>query len=114
MSFKEVSLEHSQISKNKVKQLDGINKNSERIKAYLIGQIGKNFSIQGNPISLEKILSEVYAIIEEAQALIGGRAVILECGKVENLINLYKANGFDVLVNTDAEPLVTMYTYITD
>ncbi|EKZ9002341.1 hypothetical protein ACTWWB_003562 [Vibrio fluvialis] len=113
LSFKEISLLHTQIAKKQVQRLDGINKNAEKVRAYLIGQIGKNFAIQPNLISLQEILGEVYAIIEEAQALIGGRAVILECGKVDKLIELYKANGFDVLINTDEEPLVTMYTYIT-
>ncbi|EHZ2725161.1 hypothetical protein L7E35_002761 [Vibrio parahaemolyticus] len=113
LSFKEISLQHTQIAKNQVKRLDGINKNAEKVRAYLIGQIGKNFSIQPNQISLREILEEVYAIIEKAQALIGGRAVILECGKVDKLIELYKANGFDVLINTEGEQLVTMYTYIS-
>ncbi len=103
---------YSEISKGKVKRLDGINKNAEKIKADLIGQIGKNFSIEPNEITLKLILDEVYAIIDAAKALIGGRAVILECDKNERLIALYKENGFDELVNTSQEPLVTMYTYI--
>lgn len=92
--------------------MDGINKNAEKVKAYLIGQIGKNYSVQHNDISLELILDEVYAIIDQVKALIGGRAVILECGKHQKLIDLYKQNGFDVLIHTPSEPLVTMYTYI--
>lgn len=114
LTFKEVSLTHTNISKTQVKRLDGINKKSELIKAYLIGQIGKNFTIANNPISLPLILDEVYAIIEAAQSLVGGRAIILECGKVESLIRLYQNNGFDVLINTDDAPLVTMYTCITN
>ncbi|EGQ7760044.1 acetyltransferase [Vibrio vulnificus] len=112
LTFKEVSLVHSDISKGKIKRLDGINKNAEKIKAYLIGQIGKNFSVESNKITLELILDEVYAIINEAKALVGGRAVILECDKNPKLIELYKKNGFDELIHTPHEPLVTMYTYI--
>ncbi|MDD9177582.1 MULTISPECIES: hypothetical protein [Aliivibrio] len=107
-----MSLVHSDISKGQVKHLDGINKNAEKIKAYLIGQIGKNFSVEPNKITLELILDEVYAIINEAKALIGGRAVILECDKNPKLIELYKENGFDELIHTPSESLVTMYTYI--
>ncbi len=103
---------YSDISKVQVKRLDGINKNAEKIKAYLIGQIGKNFSVQPNEITLKLILDEIYAIIDAAKELIGGRAVILECDKNERLIALYKENGFNELVNIDQEPLVTMYTYI--
>ena len=112
LRFKELSLIYSEISKGKVKRLDGINKNAEKIKAYLIGQIGKNFSIEPNEITLKLILDEVYAIIDAAKVLIGGRAVILECDKNERLIALYKENGFDELVYISQEPLVTMYTYI--
>lgn len=112
LSFKEVSLEHSAISKNQVRRLDGINKTSEQVRVYLIGQIGKDFAIRPNEITLKLILDEIYAIINEVKALIGGRAVILECDKNEKLLNLYKKNGFNVLINTQDEPLVTMYTYI--
>lgn len=112
LSFKEVSLENSDISKSQIKRLDGINKTSERVRAYLIGQIGKNFAITPNEITLKIILDEIYAIIDEAKALIGGRAVILECEKNEKLLNLYQDNGFNILINTQDEPLVTMYTYI--
>ncbi len=108
-----MSLVHAEISKTKVKSLDGINKNAEKIKAYLIGQIGKNFSIVPNSMTLALILEEIYAIIYAANALIGGRAVILECDKNQKLINLYKENGFDELINAPQDPLVTMYTYIT-
>ncbi|WP_425628475.1 hypothetical protein [Vibrio neptunius] len=69
------SLTQAELSKNQVKKLDGINKHSESVRAYLIGQIGKNFTIPQNPISLPDILEEVYAIIEAAQALVGGRAL---------------------------------------
>ena len=102
----------SDISKSEVKRLDGINKNAEKIKAYLIGQLRKNFSVVPNEITLDLILDEVYAIIDEAKTLIGGRAVILECDKKQKLIDLYKENGFDELINSPQEPLVTMYTYI--
>ncbi|MEI8634729.1 hypothetical protein P4S72_27190 [Vibrio sp. PP-XX7] len=113
MSFKEIALINSDISKNQVKKLDGIRKNSERVRSYLIGQIGKNFAIIDNPINLGSILDEVYAIIDKAKALIGGRAVILECERSDSLIAYYKKHGFEVLINTKDEALVTMYTYIT-
>ena len=89
-----------------------MNKNAEKIKTYLIGQIGKNFTVKSNKMTLELILEEVYAVIDEARALIGGRAVILECDKNQKLIELYKKNGFAELIHTPNEPLVTMHTYI--
>ena len=66
-----------------------------------------------NQITLSAILDEVYAIIEKAKVLIGGRVIILECDKSDKLIRLYKDNGFEILIDTQDETLVTMYTYIT-
>lgn len=114
LSFKEISLEHSKISRTQVKRLDGISKNADCVRAYLIGQIGKNFTLSQNNISLKLILDEVYGVIQEARALIGSRAVILECEKNDKLIALYQANHFDILIDSDEESLVTMYTYISD
>ncbi|WP_228141325.1 hypothetical protein [Acinetobacter baumannii] len=53
ISFKEITLDTSNISKSLIKRLDGINKRAETLKVYLIGQIGKNFSVKNNPIKLD-------------------------------------------------------------
>ena len=50
VTFKELSLESTALSKTQVKKMDGISKNAERIRAFLIGQIGKNTAIPDNPI----------------------------------------------------------------
>jgi hypothetical protein len=107
LSFKEIILEDDyQISKSKIKKLNGISKNAERIRAFLIGQLGKNTSIKNNPLNLKEILSEVFSILQQAQELIGGRVILLECEDNEKLINLYRNNGFEVLQKSD---LVQMY-----
>lgn len=112
MSFKEVSLVCSTISKTKIKKLDGISKTSESIRTYLIGQIGKNYAVESNPIRLQDILDEVYAIIDQAKDLVGGRTVILECERSEELIGYYRRHDFDVLLDDESESLVTLYTCI--
>ena len=109
-----MSLHKSSVSKSKIKKLDGLSKNSEKVKAFLIGQIGKNSAVLDNELSLSNILDEIYSVINNARSLIGGRAVILECDRSESLINLYKNNHFEVLIDTAEEPLITMYTYITE
>lgn len=55
LSFKELTLDNVKISKTKRQQLDGISRKAEKIKVFLIGQIGKNTSILDNPISLNFI-----------------------------------------------------------
>lgn len=115
LSLKEIHLNQDNekpISKNLRKRLDGICKNSDRVNAYLIGQVGKNDSIKDNPINLDLILEEAYTIIDKANQLVGGRVIILECEKAEKLVSLYQRNGFDILIDNPAERLITMYTFV--
>jgi len=94
------------------KKLDGICKNSDRVNAYLIGQLGKNDSINDNLINLELILEEAYTLIDKANQLVGGRVIILECEKVAKLVSLYQSAGFNILIDNPAERLITMYTFV--
>ncbi|EMH8306389.1 acetyltransferase, partial [Acinetobacter baumannii] len=111
--FKEITLDTSNISKSLIKRLDGINKRAETLKVYLIGQIGKNFSVNNNPIKLDNILNEIYNVISQAQALIGGRVIILECENQPKLIALYERHGFKLIETTNrSDSLLTMYTSV--
>ena len=117
LSIKEVSLNQDneqKPSKTLVKRLDGICKKTERVNAYLIGQIGKNDSVADNQINLSYILEEAYTIIEKANQLVGGRVIILECEKAEKLVELYKNNGYNILIDNPAERLITMYICVAD
>lgn len=109
LSFKDVVLHED--AKNGHKRKLKVNNNT--VSAHLIGQIGKNESIQNNPLNLSLILNDVYSIINQAKALIGGRAIILECENTKKLIKLYNDHGFKELkiANEDQE-LVTMFTII--
>lgn len=116
MTIRELLLESSNISKAEVKRLDGFNKNAERVQAFLIGQIGKNFSISNNPIKLSDILEEVYSVFSQARELIGGRVVFLECENNDKLIELYSRHKFKLL-NTEPQDdsgLLTMYINVRD
>lgn len=93
--------------------MDGISKDRQRIPAFLIGQIGKNASIDENPMTLRIILDEIYGVIAAAKALIGGRIVFLECENKPKLINHYQKHGF-TLIQDDTAGLRTMYINITD
>lgn len=93
--------------------MDGISKERERISGFLIGQIGKNSSVQNNPISLQVILDEVFSVIAQAKALIGGRIVFLECENNAKLIRHYQNHGFKLLQGGSSE-LRTMYINVTE
>lgn len=83
------------------------------VKAFLIGQLGKNSAISNNPIDLSVIFEEAYNAIEVARRQIGGRTVILECENVKSLVDLYQANGFKYLqTDEDGTGLVTMYAIL--
>jgi hypothetical protein len=114
LSFKEVTLDTTKISKTQIQKLDGFSKKATTVKAYLIGQIGKNSQISNNPIKLNTILNEVYSVIAQAQTLVGGRVIILECENNERLISLYQDHGYKLLDITDETNLKTMYVTVAD
>lgn len=116
ITFKELILDEADISKAEIKRMDGISKKAERVRSFLIGQLGKNFSVTDNPLTLEDILSEIYSVISQARELVGGRIIILECEDSEKLIRLYQQHGFTLIEteNGDLPELRTMYTHIQD
>lgn len=105
LSFKEIILDATNVSKSKAKKLDGISKNAENIRAYLLGQIGKADTC-GPEIRLSALMNYVYQLLAEAQGLVGGRVILLECEDNNKLISLYKNCGFERLQSND---LVQMY-----
>lgn len=115
VSFKELVLQGTGLSKTKVRSLDGISKNAERIRSFLIGQLGKNTAIKDNPIGLTDILNEAYAVFAAAKQLIGGRIVILECENIPELIAYYESHGFSMIETVTGESyLRTLYIHIAE
>ena len=109
LSFKEVQL-HTDVSIGKAKKLKSNKKGEQRrVRSFLIGQLGKNFSVQNNPLDLDKILLEVFNRVEIARKEIGGKSVVLECEDTQKLIDLYERHGFKFLQkDEDGDGLVTM------
>lgn len=116
LSTKQIDIDDPDISKAERKKLDGINKNAQTIKAFLIGQIGKNQSLSNNPIQIRHILNETYQVINKAKKLIGGRTIILECEPNARLLQLYEENGFKPIKikNNPKRTLVTLYTVVKE
>lgn len=105
LSFKEIILDATCVSKSKVKKLDGISKNADNIRAFLLGQIGKADTC-GPEIKLDTLMNYVYQLLAEAQGLVGGRVILLECEDNDKLISLYENCGFERLQSND---FVQMY-----
>lgn len=105
LSFKTLDLN---ISKSLWKKLsNGLGENG-KVKAFLIGQIGKNDLIQSE-IKLKDILDSAFEKIHLAKQNIGGRVVILECEDNHKLISLYEQHGFKQIETKDNQTLKTMY-----
>lgn len=71
--------------------------NNFECKGYLIGQLGKNYSVQSqvaNQVSGADLLSLAYSKILDAHEIVGGRVVHLECQDIPSLKNFYNKNGF--------------------
>lgn len=61
------------------------------VSAFLIAQFGKNFAVaDGTAVSGDHLMDDVFSILSEAQHLIGGGAVFLECEENENLLSFYQ------------------------
>ncbi|WP_228278802.1 acetyltransferase [Acinetobacter indicus] len=114
LSFKEVTLNPEKVSRTLIRKLDGFSKHATTVKAFLIGQIGKNSLVADNPLCLQDILKEAYNAIAQAQALVGGRIVILECEDTPKLIELYERHGYKILEIAEESSLKTMYTSIIE
>lgn len=97
LTFKEIELTAS-VSGVKRKEMDGFSKTAQQVRAFLIGQLGKNDNIPSSMLDLETILSAgIYPILISAQRLLGGRVVLLECENTPGLIRLYERAGYKLL-----------------
>lgn len=65
------------------------------LSAYLVAQLGKNFSNSANErITGEQLLQAAVDTIKELQYMAGGMVIFLETENNENLIEFYDKNGF--------------------
>lgn len=75
--------------------------------AFLIAQLGKNFTNQMNErISGEELLDMAWTVVKELQYAAGGMVSFLEADKKEKLLEFYNKNGFrefDVKMVEDSE-----------
>ena len=60
------------------------------ISAFLIAQFGKNFAVDdGGSISGNELMDSTFKILLEAQKIIGGGVVFLECEEKDKLLEFY-------------------------
>ena len=86
------------ISKTLMKRISKFGQYDDELKQYmisspLIAQLGKNEEYKGL-ISGDVLLSYACDTVKQAQALLGGKIVYLECEDKIRLLEFYRNNGF--------------------
>jgi len=84
------------VSKNTIRRIDGFSKDIKAVGIVLIGQFGKDMEL-AKDITGKILLDICIESIYEAQDIVGGRFVMLECLDIEKVVEFYKTNGFQAL-----------------
>ena len=74
---------------------------------YLIGQLGVAKKYQGQKLG-KKLLAVAIDIIYETQNNVGGRYILVDALKSEQILNFYRSFGFRELRSIDNEETLTM------
>ena len=94
-SIKKITLSHKKRKRLLRFAKYDVESNSYTIALPLLGQLGKNFSNGYNKlISGDVLLKLACQKIKEAQDILGGRFIFLECEDKESLREFYERNGF--------------------
>ncbi|MCM1540955.1 MAG: GNAT family acetyltransferase [Blautia sp.] len=87
----------SNTTKRKLLRISELDKSSDtyNMSAYLIAQLGKNYTDGANTrITGKELVELAWTVIEDAQYMLGGIVVFLEAENEEKLLDFYKANRF--------------------
>lgn len=89
-----------EVSKSKIKKLDGLFNSASNVTAYLIGQIGKN-DLYGYTVKGSELINYAVEIIKQVHGYIGGRFILVECLDHPKLLKFYSENLFTILQKED-------------
>jgi hypothetical protein len=84
------------LSKSKVKDIDGFSKDVKGVAIALVGQFGKDENKAKN-VSGKDLLDTCMDFIYQVHTLIGGRYVLIECLDFDKVVGFYRDNSFEVL-----------------
>jgi hypothetical protein len=77
------------LSKSKIKELDGINKNAEYIECYLIAQLGKN-DYYKQDITGDELMEKALNLLRKVQEIIGKRVILVESVDSKKVLSFYR------------------------
>jgi hypothetical protein len=112
IALKPITVNANRMSNTVKRKLQRISKLDEATETYtaaafLIAQLGKNFTNQLNErISGEELLDMAWTVVKELQYAAGGVVSFLEADRKEKLLDFYYRNGFrefDVKMIEDSE-----------
>jgi hypothetical protein len=84
-------------AKNKIKRVSELDEETQsyNMAAYLIAQLGKNYTDNANEkITGVELLELAWQVVEQMQQLGGGMVTFLEANNEEKLLKFYTDNGF--------------------
>jgi hypothetical protein len=84
------------LSKSKVKEIDGFSKEVKGVAIALVGQFGKD-EIKATEVSGKQLFDLCMEIVYQVHTLIGGRYVLIECRDTEKVVDFYRDNSFELL-----------------
>ncbi|BAP62579.1 GNAT family protein [Methanococcus maripaludis] len=87
-----------EVSKTAIKKMTG-DKDKKNTSGYLIGQFAINdkFRTSKDVMSGKTLLEDCLDQLYEANGIVGGKLIIIECKESEKLIEFYERNGFRYL-----------------
>ena len=96
------------ISKSLKKKMQGLGRYSaETVPCFLLGQIAREDTTPRNMLHLSDILDIAINYVLNAQDIIGGRFISLDC--IDDLVPLYEKHGFQKIGKTDALNQMIMF-----
>ena len=87
----------SNTTKRKLLRISELDENSDTytMSAYLIAQLGKNYTNgANNKITGKELVELAWTVIEDAQYMLGGIVTFLEAENEEKLLSFYRNNRF--------------------
>ena len=105
LAFKSVELKN--ISKEKRKRITAGEPETETYAAFLIGHLAKNNDYK-DEIDGVTLLEEATSVILQAQDLVGGRLMYIDCKQEKKVQAFYENNGF-VYFNTSKKTGLLQY-----
>jgi len=92
-SLSHIPVETANLSKTKIKEIDGFSKERKCLNFFLIGQLGLDDQYRGFNVGTA-LLDRAIDIIREVSYQIGGRYILVDAIKNEKVTDFYQNNGF--------------------